>query len=203
MLVDSLSKVFLLPSIFLGIVKNSELLLAAEEFEDLLLLGFGQGARANWSCVLVGLWLSWLGLWLWLWFLWTWSTSALARLDLVDFERCDPLDAYHTPEALLVHSDEAEALQRHGLGVVVLARVQELVTRDPLGEGAGVLPVEPVVLGPTFRDLLLHLLVGSAVDRFADNSGLCASECCGHQLLETILFFSLSVGWISSSVFIS
>lgn len=187
MLVDSLSKVLLLPSISLGIVKNSELLLAAEEFEDLLLLGFGQGARANWSCVLVGLWLSWLGLWLWLWFLWTWFTSALAWLDLVDFERCDPLDAYHTPEALLVHSDEAEALQRHGLGVVVFVGVQELVTWDPLGEGAGVFPMELVVFGPSFSDLLVSLLVVGPVPGLVDDAWLGAGECARDQSTEALV----------------
>ena len=79
--------------------------------------------------------------------------------DLLDLEWGDPVDTDHSPEASLVHSDEAKALQGHLFGIVSFARVDELVRWRPFCEGACVFPFESVVDCLAFRILSVILFV--------------------------------------------
>lgn len=57
-----------------------------------------------------------------------------------------PKNTNEPPVALLIRADEAESLQRHRLPIELDARVNKLIGRHPLGEGAGILPHVLVVL---------------------------------------------------------
>lgn len=67
-------------------------------------------------------------------------------LHLLDLKWSNPFDSYHSPEAFLVSSDETESLESHFFSFVFFISMQELVGRDPLGEGAYIFPEVLIVL---------------------------------------------------------
>ena len=113
-----------------------------------------------------------------------------SRFELVNFERLQPLDANHAPEAVLIHSYEAEAFQCHSIWIVwCILSIHKLICWYPFCPGTGKLPEVLVVLVRNApRCLAITFLV--AIARFGlvyFSGGLTGYSRC-HELVQVICF---------------
>lgn len=183
-------EVLFLPSVFgclvkQGIFKLMEILTSAMELLNRVGLcridDLGAGLTKvlclnNWLWLWLWCWWLWLCLWLWWW--WRWFFWAfVAWLDLVDLQWSEPVDSDHTPEALLVHTNESKALKGHGRWIVILTSMHELVRWDPFGKRTSVLPMEAVVLGQALCNLFVSFLVRVLLRGLSDDSWFSPSKC--------------------------
>ena len=115
----------------------------------------------------------------------------------MDWQWSLPKDADGSPEALLLHTNETESLEGHGIGVVVQVGVHELVGWHPLGVGACMLPHVQVVLGLLARLLIPGLRTGrvhvAAVDEGAARST--ERECLSWSWASSLGALWNSLGW--------
>ena len=132
------------------------------------------------------------------WWVWRWLWLSDLDLDsgvwkdLLNWEWSLPENTNGSPEASLVHTNETESLESHGIGVVVQVGVHELVGWHPLGEGACMLPHVEISLG-LLTGGLVPGLISSRVHIAAIKES--SARCSGSQFLTRSWAFILAGVW--------
>ena len=111
-----------------------------------------------------------------------------SRFELVNFERLQPLDANHAPEAVLIHSYEAKAFKSHSIGIVwCILSIHKLICWYPFCPGTGKLPEVLVVLvRDAPRCLAISFLVAITGFGFVYFSGGLTGYRRCHELVQVV-----------------